>query len=843
MIKAFTPVKSMPRGNSFGFLAILLISILFNTNSTFASNTETVLSAEEETELMTPIVYCPQDVHVSCLHYTGHPSDYGQPNITNAGAGATVIEHAPQFFTNSCGIGYIIRTWTIHFPYGSFNCTQRITITGTGSNFGAHHIQWPLDYTVQGCHGDVHPDNIPHPYSRPTWTAGPCSMIGVSYQDHIYNFNGPDFSNPASGCKKILRTWKIIDWCTFHGPSGAGMWTHVQVIKFMDNQAPVFTFCPPDFTVGTYDNNCNGAYVNFPRPTAVDNCSQNVIIRNNSPYTYNSGADASGFYPLGTHVVRFTADDGCGNTAVCNVTVMVRDLKKPTPICHYGLTTTLMPMDGGGFVQLDPKLFDAGSFDNCTPRHQLRFALDRNTFTCEDRGEQPVRVFVTDLSNNTDFCNTFVRIQDNMGVCPPDTTGGIIAGLVKFVNGLEMEGVEIYSKMDKDDPDDMTNQYGLYALENLVDGYAYEIMPSKSGSLIEGVSTLDLIQIRKHITGEQRLSNPYKIIAADVNRDGQVSIQDYLQLRMMLLLGINEFPGMKPWRFIDSDYEFINPANPLAEAFTEVYMIEEHNKLDMEIGFIGVKVGDIDGSCMPLPEGGSGDWASVSNRAVNTFEIRTPERVLSAGNSVTVDLNAASALQLHGLQFTIIFDTNVLSFQGIEPGLLNGISDRNLGLHRLSEGLITLSWEQLTGVSVDKDQVLAGLLFEVKSAGKLSEALNIASAPLAAEAYNSNLTIYDIQFSIDGQGILAGLSGIELLQSSPNPFTNECVISFHVPANQFAELMIHDMAGRIIKQINVDAVKGMNTVILQGRDLPAPGMYTYTLISDGHRATKKLMFH
>jgi len=834
MIKAFTPAMPFHLGEKLGLLALLVFTISFSSFNAKAN----VFS---ESEMMTPIVNCPQDVHVSCLHYTGNPSDYGQPHVF--GAGANIIEHAPQFFTNSCGIGYIIRTWTIHFSYGSFHCTQRITITGSGYNFGAHNIHWPLDYTVNGCHADLHPDNIPHPYSRPSWTSAPCSMIGVSYQDQVFNFNAPGFHNTEGGCKKILRTWKIIDWCTFHGPSGAGMWTHIQVIKIMDNHPPTFTFCPPDFTVGTYDNNCNGAYVNFPRPTAVDNCSQHVTIRNNSPFTYNSGSDASGFYPLGTHIVRFTADDGCGNTAVCNVTVMVRDLKKPTPVCHYGLTTTLMPMDGGGFVQLDPKVFNAGSFDNCTPQSQLRFALDRSTFTCEDRGVQNVRLFVTDLSNNTDFCNTFVRIQDNMGVCPPDTTGGIVAGLVKFVNGLEMEGVAIYSKMENEDPDDMTNQHGLYALENLADGRSYEIMPSKTGSLIEGVSTLDLIQIRKHITGEQRLNNPYKIIAADINRDGQVSIQDYLQLRMMLLLGLNEFPGMKSWRFIDSDYEFTNPENPLAEAFTEVYMIEEHGKTDMEVGFIGVKLGDIDGSCMPIPDTGDGDWASVSNRAVNTFEIKTPERNLIAGNNITVDLIADNKIQLHGLQFTIAFDPEILAFNGVESGVLNGLTDRNMGLHKLDEGFITLSWEQLIAVGVDKDQILAGLHFTVKNFGKISDAISITSAPLVAEAYDIDMNIADINFRVEGQSHLTDISGVELLQSSPNPFTNECIISFHVPANQYAEIVIHDLAGKMIKLINIDAVKGLNNVVLQGRDLPAPGMYTYTLVSDGHRATKKLLFH
>jgi len=796
---------------------------------------------ETTDEPSTPLVFCPHDVYVSCLHYNGNPSSYGQPTVSGAGAHVTITEHPPQHFTNSCGIGYIIRTWTIHMPYGTFHCSQRITITGSGSNFGAYHIQWPHNYTVHGCHADLHPDNLPHPYSRPTWTASPCSMIGVSYKDEVFNFNYPSYGGSGTGCKKILRTWKIIDWCTYNTYTGAGLWTHVQVIKIEDNHPPVFTHCPPDFTVGTYDNNCNGAYVNFPRPFATDNCTQNVTIRNNSPFTYNYGSDASGFYPLGITTVRFIADDGCQNFDTCFVRVHVRDLKKPTPFCHVGVSTTLMPMNGDGFVQVNPRVFDAGSIDNCTPKHLLQFSLVPNSFTCADLGTQSVRLFVTDQSGNSDFCNTFIRIEDNMGVCPPDTSGGIISGLVEFMNGVLMPEVGIYANMQNPNPDAMTSEEGVYALENLVEGNDYEIMASKNGSLLDGVSTLDLIQLRKHITGESRLTNPYKIIAADINMDGQITIQDYLQLRMMLLLGIHEFPGMKPWRFVDKGYEFENPLNPLAENFTEVYMIEEHDKTDMNINFIGVKLGDLDGSCMPM-EDDKDDFASIHDRAVNTLELKMENKSLIAGTNIKVDLLSDSKVQLHGLQMTLVFDTDLLTFNGIEAGMLSGLSDKNIGLHRLDEGLITVSWEQIKGIQVDKDQIMGALNFTVKSYGHLAEALTISSAPLRAEAYDSELNLLDIQLSMFNSDASFSASSIELLQSSPNPFSNECVISYHMPENRAAELMIHDISGRMVASHRMDAVKGLNTIILKSSDFPAPGMYTYTLVSDGFRSTKKLLY-
>jgi hypothetical protein len=817
------------------YMSISLLIFIFP--STVRGNNSGAVTAEE---LLTPLVFCPHDVTVSCTHFNSNLSVYGHPTVTNAGAHVNITENPPHFNTNSCGIGTITRSWVIHFPFSNFHCTQRITITSHGSSFNAHHIQWPLNYTVQGCHANIHPDNLPHPYNRPRWNSTPCSMIGVSFEDHVFEFNGPDFNTPGGGCKKILRTWRIIDWCTYNTYTGAGLWTYVQVIKIEDNHPPRFVFCPSDFTVGTYDNNCNGAYVNFPRPVATDNCTQNVRIRNNSVYTYNSGSDASGFYPLGTTTVRFIADDGCQNFDTCFVRVTVRDLKKPTPICFFHISTTLMPMNGDGFVQIAPRTLDSGSFDNCTPRHLLQFQLVPDRFTCANRGENAVRLIVTDQSGNSDFCNAVIRIQDNMGVCPPDTTGGLISGLVKFFNGVDMEGVEVYTKMTANSPSSVTNHLGLYLIDRLRDGGSYEIMPDKKGSLIEGVSTSDLIRLRKHITGESRLTNPYQIIAADINRDGQITIQDYLQLRMLLLLNLQSFPGMKPWRFVDRDYEFENPLNPLAEPFTEVYTIENHTKSDMELDFVGIKIGDLDGSCMPILDDDNLN-SVVANRSMTSFEIATNDALVQRGQSVNVPLKSLSEEAILGIQFTIYFDKDKLNFDGIQSEKLAGFSDANIGLSRLEDGFVTVSWDRLQVTSFKKEDLISSISFTALSSTLLSDAISIVGNPLKAEAYTEQLMELPINFRFEKSAQIIETHGL-ILTTAPNPFTNECVVSFTSQMSGTAAIVIQDMSGRIHYSGSINTVNGLNQFTLSGSHLPSSGVYMVTVEENGNRAVKKVIY-
>jgi hypothetical protein len=87
-----------------------------------------------------------------------------------------------------------------------------------------------------------------------------------------------------------------------------------------DIEAPVIT-CPANVTV-TQDvslspNQCGANITGF-IASATDNCSATITNDYNA-----GGANASGFYGLGTTTVTFTAADPAGNTDVCSATVTV----------------------------------------------------------------------------------------------------------------------------------------------------------------------------------------------------------------------------------------------------------------------------------------------------------------------------------------------------------------------------------------------------------------------------------------------------------------------------------------------------------------------------------------
>ncbi|MBK9583675.1 MAG: hypothetical protein IPO48_17815 [Saprospiraceae bacterium] len=66
---------------------------------------------------------------------------------------------------------------------------------------------------------------------------------------------------------------------------------------------------------------------------------------------------------------------------------------------------------------------------------------------------------------------------------------------------------------------------------------------------MNGVSTLDLVMIQRHILGLQALDSNYKLIAADANNDGKVTASDLTDLRKLILGVTTALPNNTSWKF------------------------------------------------------------------------------------------------------------------------------------------------------------------------------------------------------------------------------------------------------------------------------------------------------
>ncbi|WP_235299088.1 T9SS type A sorting domain-containing protein [Portibacter marinus] len=572
-------------------------------------------------------------------------------------------------------------------------------------------------------------------------------------------------------------------------------------------------------------------------------------------------------FPEGNHVITWIVSDACGNISSkdCPFGTEIVDNKEPTPYCYDGLATAVMEVGG---VTLWAADFDAGSFDACTDvtvyiipeddvvdgelSNEEAFAAAKEnivfnpitgqdefgfTFTCDyiDNGVSStidVRMYAEDAAGNFDYCTASLRLQDNLDACEDDIDGNrAIGGTVATEGSDAVDNVLVEAMADNPEFPKYanTNAAGNYEFSNNPVGLGYELSATREDNHMNGVSTLDLVIIQKHILNIESLDSPYKRIAADINNDGSIKVNDLLQLRK-LILGLyddNKLPSNEAWRFVDAKQQFADPSNPFP--FDEVVNIGILAEDRMAEDFVAIKVGDVNSnvSLNAKPN------ATVRSAKSLTFDLNN--RDFAAGEIVELEFTSADFKEVYGYQFTLEFAKG-LSFNDIVPGALN-VTEANFGLNRTSEGIITTSFDDVRGANVAADEVLFTLKFAATTAGTLSDMINVTSTKTAAEAYvGSSLEVQNVDASFRTNETEAGYV---LYQNEPNPFKGSTVIKYNLPEAANATLKVFDVTGKVLYNQQLSGEKGANRVTVKG--LNATGVMYYQLDSDEFTATKKMI--
>ncbi len=807
-------------------------------------NSDDCVAAIAITNDTPPQITCPADQTISCTDDYSDLLVFGVPTILDDCGGTTNYTEQDSFEVNSCGSGRIIRTFTVNHGGSTISCSQVITIANT-STFDGNTIVWPADYLTFACDNQpLDPASLPNGFNRPTYdsTGNLCSRILVNPDDAAFD----DGLTPV-GCYKILRTWTVIDWCTFNpnDTAAGGYWSHVQTIDLVNVVAPTFTNCPDSLSEDIITNTCQATV-----PLAMmatDDCTPDDQLT----YTYTidlnddggvdldgTTNDATAAYPIGTHRARFTVSDDCGNTTACNFLFTVRDARSPVAVCNTG-SFNIQDIGDELRATFNPRQLALNSTDNCTNFDDLIITANPASFGCNELGSNQVEITVTDEVGNSTTCITDVLITDTDSICPMNRTAVHIRGVITNEMGERVDRVAV-SINHPDVATSMTNEEGEFKLEDVPVGNDYTILPTRDFDILNGISTFDLVLISRHILNIELIASPYRLIAADVNRSKTITAYDIVQLRRLILRLSTDFPNNTAWRFIRTDFDFENPATPNQSYFPEVYNINDLPTNDMEIaGFVAVKVGDVNGSATTKANFVEGE----SRNATNTLKLHIKERLLEAGTVVDIPFHATNFNQLLGFQFAIDFDPNSLELVELLPNEATTLTANNFGMTFLERGLITTSWEQPTVITQANSQApIFSLRFKVKAATKLSDVLSLNQAFMKAEAYaiteNTPLELLDIQLLFADD--LAN-PNFHLYQNKPNPFSQYTMIDFDLNQSEMVTLTILDIRGRMVQQIQKEALTGYNEISIHRKDLDGKGVYYYQLATSTGVATKKMI--
>lgn len=774
------------------------------------------LAQVEVVDLAAPMLACPPTAEVDCTEDFTDLALTGEPVASDI-CGVDFQNFSDEIDLNECGFGTIIRTWVVADVYGNMRtCQQTITITDDTPS----SVTFPENYDFYECGVDIAPDAL----GQPDIIGASCeSNFGVTYIDQVFTTSYP-------ACFKLLRRWTVVDWCRYDPNSGSneGYWEQVQTINVFDTLAPILN-CPVD-TIATITAGGCDLFVELPALIATD-CSENLTITNNSPFAIRSDGDASGTYPIGVHEITFTVTDGCGNTASCTQILAVVDGQPPIPVCIDGVT---IPLGTAGQVVLTPEMISLSSTDNCTARENLEFEVIPNTFNCQDVGQQEVVLVVADDSGNEAFCNIYINIQDNQEICPPSVvTTALISGGVRNMMGETLEGVELYLTGGKNTMT-TTDTDGNYTFADLEMENDYLVSPASPEDYTNGVTTFDLIKIRKHILGAEPFDSPYKHIAADANQSGSVTTFDMVVIKKTILQTVIDFGGTPSWRFVDADFTFPeSTSNPLETVIPETISIDQLSQNQSNRNFVAIKVGDLNASS---------NWnfnETIDERNfTGELVLQTPDVAMEQDFIYSVPITAKNFEHIEGLQLTIDFDEKRLELLDIEAGALPSLKSTNFGWAKVNDGKITLSWEYFFDTPLSERETLFTLKFRARRTTQLKEVLQINSSVISAEAYTYNADFWDINLNF-----LTPLNRIyELYPNFPNPFVNQTVIPFHIPKPTEVTLNLYDFTGKLIFTQQGQFAQGYHEIPIDLTDIPTEGLIYYTIDTPiTKQLTKKML--
>lgn len=426
-----------------------------------------------------------------------------------------------------------------------------------------------------------------------------------------------------------------------------------------------------------------------------------------------------------------------------------------------------------------------------------------------------------------DKCMNTDTVVQSLSVVEREEEMMNVVGQVLFSRGGKMDNVDVYlgeqEEVYSSALKDITDQEGGYAFSNMPMGGSYFIDPEKNDDPLNGVSTLDLILIQRHILGITPLDDPVLQIAADVNGDGSISSLDLVDMRRLLLGHTASFSGKDSWTFVYEGQDLIN-AMQEKDPLEETYFIQELVQ-DMDVSFIGIKTGDVSGDVVSnsaLADSRSAlaaiDWKYELKEFDNEFHllVRSSRKMNIDGFQGTLEWNGGMALtDIHAGKLTIEKDHYNQDFS--------------------DQSLMPVSFNHDQSITIDEDDVLFTLVFA--GAYQIEQPdVRMTNELLESELY-ANEQMYALNLSQEDIAI----SRLEVAQNVPNPWSETTLIRAEIPLDGQAELRIYDLQNRLIYKEGRQVESGSHLFTVSHEQVKESGLYFYEIEIGGIIARQKMI--
>jgi hypothetical protein len=390
-----------------------------------------------------------------------------------------------------------------------------------------------------------------------------------------------------------------------------------------------------------------------------------------------------------------------------------------------------------------------------------------------------------------------------------------------------------------------------------------------------GVTTYDVALISRHILGIQEFTEPFTLLAADVDNSGEIDALDMIYIRKLILNIIPTFPNnVNSWRFVPQ-YFLQQPSfltgltgfnqNPFSASYqgysynpnsANSYMDKVTLDLSTENAgkswawtFRPFKVGDVNCSFSrtamsaqpvvgsPFPTVGSAQTLSA-RVANNRCQLRA-ERNISFRNAdeKTIVLKAKSMGRVSALQIGMRFLNSKIAIKDIEKGDFNASNDI-FDFNKEDKGELRALWFNKRGDTKNINIGTVLLKAKLKAQGNVDDiltVLNLDDNILQTEFYDAagNLINMDLEWAFAENDDDNSSENNMTVNTFPNPFRNELTFEVHSPVNTTATITISNVVTRQSIILQKQLVRGVNSININNTSSLSPGMLTYSIVAGG----------
>jgi hypothetical protein len=403
---------------------------------------------------------------------------------------------------------------------------------------------------------------------------------------------------------------------------------------------------------------------------------------------------------------------------------------------------------------------------------------------------------------------------------------------------------------------------GYYKSCNFPTNSPVTITPTKNTNYLEGVSTLDIALISRHILGIIPFEFPYQMLAADVDNSGDIDGTDMLIIRRLILGIYSVFPNnVGSWRFVPN-YFLNQPSfastfktDPFSASFqgncysssscgnsymdkVTLDMTSDEAKKFASWSFEPFKVGDVN-YCSTTYSGivgpGSPSDPSSARVANNNYQLRTARTMtMRRTEEKTIVLKAKSTASVMAMQIGLRFLKDKFKIKEIEKGDFESANDV-FDFNKEDKGELRALWFNKRGQTKNIRVGTVLLKAKVKADANIDDILNVLNLDdqiLKTEFYDAsgNLVPMDLEWDDDNDnGNSTGDSNI-LVNAFPNPFRNEVSLEINSPVAESATITISNIITGQSIVLQRQLVRGANVINVNNTSSLSPGMLTYSIV-------------